>query len=65
MKRTAQALCEEADELGYDPLMFLALIHVESNYNHLAISYVGAEGLMQLMPPTAEWTAERYGLFVG
>ena len=56
---TAQALCEESRRVGYDPLMFLAVIHIESYYNHLAISPVGAEGLMQLMPGTAEFMAER------
>lgn len=57
--RTAQAISEEAEKLGYDPLLFLALIHIESYYDHLALSPVGAEGLMQLMPPTAEWMAGR------
>jgi soluble lytic murein transglycosylase-like protein len=60
--RVSQALCEEADELGWDPLLYLAVIHVESYYNHLAVSPVGAEGLMQLMPYTAEWMAERVDL---
>lgn len=60
--RTARTLCEEATALGYDPLLFLAVIHIESYYNHLAISSVGAEGLMQLMPPTAEWMADRVGM---
>lgn len=60
--RVAQALCEEADRLDWDPLLFVAIIHVESHYDHLAISPKGAEGLMQLMPPTAEWTAERMDL---
>lgn len=60
--QVAHALVEEADSLGYDPLIYLALIRIESNYNHLAISPVGAEGLMQLMPPTAAWMAEREGV---
>jgi soluble lytic murein transglycosylase-like protein len=60
--RVAQTLCEEADTLGWDPLMYVAVIHVESYYNHLAVSPVGAEGLMQLMPYTAEWMAEELDL---
>jgi hypothetical protein len=60
--RTAQAINEEAERLGYDPLLLLALIHIESFYDHLALSPVGAEGLMQLMPPTAEWMAGRLQL---
>lgn len=59
---TAQAICHEAYVRGYDPLLFLAVIHVESHYDHLAISPSGAEGLMQLMPATASWAADQYAL---
>jgi soluble lytic murein transglycosylase-like protein len=36
-----------------DPLLVHSIIQVESNYDASAVSSKGAEGLMQLMPPTA------------
>lgn len=60
--RTAQVLVEESVAVGYDPLLVLALIYVESYYDHFAISPVGAEGLMQIMPPTGEFMAAQMGL---
>lgn len=48
------ALVEESARAhDVDPLLVHSVIAVESNYNSHAVSPKGAEGLMQLMPPTA------------
>ncbi len=45
-----------------DPLLIASIMRVESGFNPYAISAKGARGLMQLMPETAEWVAERVGI---
>ncbi len=40
----------EANRAGLDPELVLAVIDVESNFDHFALSYAGARGLMQVMP---------------
>ena len=40
----------EASRAGLAPELVLALIEVESNFDHYALSYAGARGLMQVMP---------------
>ncbi|MGZ0119223.1 lytic transglycosylase domain-containing protein, partial [Stenotrophomonas sp. IS26] len=42
-----------AREFGVEEAIVRAIIHAESAYNPLALSRAGAQGLMQLMPPTA------------
>ena len=46
---------QEASKAGLQPDLVLALIHAESNFDRFAISSVGAQGMMQVMP---FWKAE-------
>jgi soluble lytic murein transglycosylase len=52
----------QADRYAIDPLWLLALIRQESRFEPSAVSYSGATGLMQVMPATGAWIAERVGL---
>ena len=51
-------ITETCNRHGVDAELVKAVIQVESNYNHRAVSPKGAMGLMQLMPGTAN----RYGV---
>ena len=43
------------------PSLILAVIRAESSFRPAVQSHAGAQGLMQLMPPTAEWMAQQMG----
>jgi soluble lytic murein transglycosylase-like protein len=48
--RMVAAAHRAADEVGLDPLLVLAVIAVESRFNPIAESNMGAKGLMQIIP---------------
>ncbi|HHW55929.1 MAG: lytic transglycosylase domain-containing protein [bacterium] len=49
-------------EFGVDPFLITAVIRVESKYYPRALSPAGAVGLMQIMPETGQWVAEKLEL---
>ena len=51
----------EAEQAAIDPYLVCAVAKVESNMQADAVSSVGAVGLMQIMPETGAWLAERGG----
>jgi len=61
-RQLGQAIAEEAKKTNYDPLLILALIDVESDFEEEAISMKGARGLMQIRPSTLHFLAEKEGL---
>jgi soluble lytic murein transglycosylase-like protein len=60
--RVARAVLDESRAARLDPLLVLAVIHVESSFDPDAFSQAGAVGLMQLLEPTLQDELKRAGL---
>jgi soluble lytic murein transglycosylase len=61
-EQLAGALVEEGRAAHLDPLLVLAVMRVESEFDEDATSFRGARGLMQLRPSTLAFLAKREGL---
>ncbi len=61
-EQLANAIDEEARVAGFDPLLVLAIIDVESEFQDSAVSPMGARGLMQIQPVTLQFIAQREGI---
>jgi soluble lytic murein transglycosylase len=64
-RRVAVAIVREAQRNNVDPLLVIALIRCESSFNAYATSGVGAMGLMQVMPDTGSYLADKAGYRLG
>jgi len=51
----AERIHDIAAEEGVDPEVAFGLVRTESSFKDHAVSHVGARGLTQVMPKTAEW----------
>jgi len=55
-------ILQYAREYRLDPYLVCAVIWVESKFDDAATSHKGARGLMQVIPSTGQWAAEKLGI---
>lgn len=60
--RLSRLIAKLAGRHGLPAGLILSVMRVESDFQPWAVSSQGALGLMQVMPETGEWLAQRYGM---
>lgn len=60
--KLASLINSESIKYDIDPYLILSVIQVESRFSPTAVSHKGARGLMQLMPTTGRYVANKYDL---
>jgi len=55
----------QSEHYQLDPFWVLAVMQVESHFNPTAVSHMGAQGMMQMLPDTAGYIAKALGEEVG
>ncbi len=56
-----ETVCRYAEKYNVDSSLCVAVVKVESKFQHDAVSHRGALGLMQIMPDTGRWIAGQLG----
>jgi soluble lytic murein transglycosylase len=62
INQLADVIYQESQRYIFDPLLIMAVILTESSFRNNQVSDFGAQGLMQLLPSTAEAVARRQGI---
>jgi hypothetical protein len=63
--RVAEVILEESLKRDLDPILVLAVIEVESQFQYATVSPMGARGIMQIMPDTGKFLSETRGHEIG
>lgn len=62
IQKISHLISQNCKRYRFEPGLILSIIRVESGFRPDAISPAGAIGLMQIMPDTGEWLADRMGI---
>ncbi len=55
-------IISESNDAGVDPLFVLSVIQHESRFRNATVGTHGEIGLMQVMPATADWLSQEFGI---